>query len=218
MAGLLGEIFGTADVAKRRLRDFMANPALGAQQALGNLNDKARNINEMTSAAAMEGVDYGPASQRLGGLLADAYGPVGMITPASRPALSAMTKEQFLGKPKIVGMADAKDLKPKVWQGVMDAPSQPFLGGKYEVRMLPDAAVVFDKGRPIASYNSNSTLVVDPKYRKQGIGEELVYQQRTTFPAPAQAETRNKVSQRIQENVWDRIQRELYAMRPSLLD
>lgn len=78
MAGLLGEIFSAADVAKRRLRDFMANPALGAQQVLGNLNDRARVLNEMTAAAAREGVDYGPASQRLGGLLADAYNPVGL--------------------------------------------------------------------------------------------------------------------------------------------
>lgn len=85
MAGLLGEIFGTADAAKRRLRDFLANPALGAQQALGNLNDRARNLNEMTAAAAREGVDYGPASQRLGGLLADSYNPVGMFIGPSSP-------------------------------------------------------------------------------------------------------------------------------------
>ena len=86
MAGLLGEIFGTADAAKRRLRDFMANPALGAQQALGNLNDRARNLNEMTAAAAREGVDYGPASRRLGGLLADAYNPMGLTVFHGSPA------------------------------------------------------------------------------------------------------------------------------------
>jgi hypothetical protein len=85
MAGLLGEIFSTADTAKRRLRDFAANPLLSAQQALGNLNDRARNLNEMTAAAAREGVDYGPASQRLGGLLADAYGPVGMFIGPTSP-------------------------------------------------------------------------------------------------------------------------------------
>ena len=79
MAGLLGEIFGTADVAKRKLKDVMANPLLSAQQFMGNVNDRARNLNEMTAAAALEGVDYGPASQRLGGLLADAYNPMGII-------------------------------------------------------------------------------------------------------------------------------------------
>jgi hypothetical protein len=78
MAGLLGDIFGAADTAKRKLRDVVANPLLSAQQFLGNVNDRARNLNEMTAAAALEGVDYGPASQRLGGLLADAYNPVGM--------------------------------------------------------------------------------------------------------------------------------------------
>jgi hypothetical protein len=51
---------------------------LSAQQFVGNLNDRARNLNEMTAAAALEGVDYGPASRRLGGLLADAYNPMGI--------------------------------------------------------------------------------------------------------------------------------------------
>jgi hypothetical protein len=98
MAGLLGEIFSTADTAKRKLRDVAANPLLSAQQALGNINDRARNLNEMTAAAAMEGVEYGPASQRLGGLLADAYGPVGMTMRAPGkafdPRFDARAKEQ----------------------------------------------------------------------------------------------------------------------------
>lgn len=98
MAGLLGEIFGTADVAKRKLKDVMANPLLSAQQFMGNVNDRARNLNEMTAAAAREGVDYGPASQRLGGLLADAYNPVGMTMrvpgKAFDPRFDARAKEQ----------------------------------------------------------------------------------------------------------------------------
>ena len=98
MAGLLGEIFGAADTAKRKLRDVAANPLLSAQQFLGNVNDRARNLNEMTAAAAREGVDYGPASQRLGGLLADAYNPVGMTMrvpgKAFDPRFDARAKEQ----------------------------------------------------------------------------------------------------------------------------
>jgi hypothetical protein len=85
MAGLLGDIFGAADTAKRKLRDVVANPLLSAQQFVGNINDRARKLNEMTAAAALEGVDYGPASQRLGGLLADAYNPVGMFIGPSSP-------------------------------------------------------------------------------------------------------------------------------------
>lgn len=85
MAGLLGEIFGTADVAKRKLKDVMANPVLSAQQFFGNINDRARNLNEMTAAAAQEGVDYGPASQRLGNLMAEGYNPVGMFIGPTSP-------------------------------------------------------------------------------------------------------------------------------------
>jgi hypothetical protein len=85
MAGLLGDIFGAADTAKRKLRDVVANPLLSAQQFMGNMNDRARNLNEMTAAAAREGVDYGPASQRLGGLLAEGYNPVGMFIGPSSP-------------------------------------------------------------------------------------------------------------------------------------
>ena len=98
MAGLLGDIFGAADTAKRKLRDVVANPLLSAQQFVGNMNDRARNLNEMTAAAAREGVDYGPASQRLGGLLADAYNPVGMTMrvpgKAFDPRFDARAKEQ----------------------------------------------------------------------------------------------------------------------------
>jgi hypothetical protein len=86
MAGLLGDIFGAADTAKRKLRDVVANPLLSAQQFVGNMNDRARNLNEMTAAAALEGVDYGPASQRLGGLLADAYNPMGITVFHGSPA------------------------------------------------------------------------------------------------------------------------------------
>jgi hypothetical protein len=88
MAGLLGDIFGAADTAKRKLRDVVANPLLSAQQFMGNMNDRARNLNEMTAAAALEGVDYGPASQRLGGLLAEGYNPVGMFIGPSSPMFS----------------------------------------------------------------------------------------------------------------------------------
>jgi len=80
MAGLLSEIFSAGNVAKRKLTDLLGNPLESAQQILGNMNDRARVLNEMTSAAAREGVAYGPASQQLGGLLSEAYNPVGMTT------------------------------------------------------------------------------------------------------------------------------------------
>lgn len=83
MAGLLGQVFSAGNVARRKLTDLLGNPVLSAQQIVGNLNDRARVLNEMTSAAAQEGVNYGPASRQLAGLLAEAYSPVGMVAPRS---------------------------------------------------------------------------------------------------------------------------------------
>jgi len=59
---------------------------LSAQQFVGNINDKARNLNELTAAAAREGVDYGPASQQLGGLMAEGYNPMGLTVFHGSPA------------------------------------------------------------------------------------------------------------------------------------
>lgn len=86
MAGLLGEIFSAGNVAKRKLTDLLGNPVLAAQQFVGNLNDRARNLNEMTAAAAREGIDYGPASQQLGGLMAEGYNPMGLTVFHGSPA------------------------------------------------------------------------------------------------------------------------------------
>lgn len=86
MAGLLGQIFSAGNVAKRQLRDLLGNPVLSAQQFVGNLNDRARNLNEMTSAAAREGMDYGPATQRLAGLMAEGYNPMGLTVFHGSPA------------------------------------------------------------------------------------------------------------------------------------
>jgi GNAT superfamily N-acetyltransferase len=131
-----------------------------------------------------------------------------VITEETLPILKAMTKEQFLGKPKIVGKSDAADLKPVELKSLQNVEQVPFLD-KYTAKFSEDGAVVFDKDKPIASYNFGDTLTVDKKYRGQGIGEELVYQWRTSYPAPAVASTRNKMSQALQEKVWERIQKDI---------
>jgi hypothetical protein len=86
MAGLLGDIFSAGNVAKRKLADLLGNPVLSAQQFVGNINDKARNLNELTAAAAKEGVNYGPKSQQLAGLLAEGYNPMGLTVYHGSPA------------------------------------------------------------------------------------------------------------------------------------
>jgi GNAT superfamily N-acetyltransferase len=84
------------------------------------------------------------------------------------------------------------------------------MGGKYSVKMSEDGAAVFDGDKVVASYNFGDTLVVNPKYRKRGIAEELVYQWRSRYPDVAKAKTRTKVSQNVQEKVWERIQNEKF--------
>jgi hypothetical protein len=70
------------------------------------------------------------------------------------------------------------------------------------------AAVYNAKGEVVASYSSGDTLVVNKKYRRQGIGSELVYQWRMQNPNSKTAATRTKKSQALQEKVWDRIRSE----------
>jgi len=86
MAGLLGDIFSTVDTAKRKLTDLLGNPVLSAQQIIGNMNDRARVLNQLTAGAAQERELYGPKSQQLANMIADAYNPIGMIVYHGSPA------------------------------------------------------------------------------------------------------------------------------------
>ena len=83
----LADIYSAADSFKRRLSDAARNPGESLQQMLGYANDRARVLNEMTSAAAQEKELYGPASQALAQKLADAYNPVGMTVFHGSPHL-----------------------------------------------------------------------------------------------------------------------------------
>ncbi len=152
MAGLLGEIFSAGNVAKRKLTDLLGNPVLSAQQFVGNLNDRARNLNEMTSAAAREGMDYGPATQRLAGLMADAYNPVGMVS-----------KRQFQ-----TAVQDASDI---FGQGAKRIKyTDPNSGGVIDVLQRPDGSA------------SVLGLEVPEAMRGQGIGQSLQSQVMQDFP------------------------------------
>lgn len=83
----LADIYSAADSFKRRLSDAAMNPGASLQQMLGYANDRARVLNEMTSAAAQEKDLYGPATQALGQKLAEAYNPVGMTVYHGSPHL-----------------------------------------------------------------------------------------------------------------------------------
>jgi hypothetical protein len=165
---------------------------------------------EETINAAMNVAPFAPAVGRLASRAVRATEgmPVGMSIKSVGDDIFNLSKQEFLGKPRITKNANAADLKPIELTTLKDVEPQPFMGGKYQIKMNEDGAVVLDKGKPIASYNFGDTLVVDKPYRKSGLAQELVYEWRTTFPAPAVAEERTKASQAIQEKVWERIQNE----------
>ena len=119
-----------------------------------------------------------------------------------------MTREEFLGKPRITTNANAADLKPKAVRGMAEQPAEPFAVGGFTARYHDGDAAVYDGDKVIASFNFGDTLTVDPKYRRRGIAEELVYQVRTRNPNVPPAAERTKVAQKIEEKVWERIQRE----------
>ena len=129
-------------------------------------------------------------------------------------AFDGMTREQFLGNPKITSPRNADLLRPRLLRSVESSPEEPFYAGAgLTAKYSEDGSAVFDGGKLIASYNFGETLVVDRKYRRRGIGEELVYQWRVRNPEAKTADERTKAAQSLQENVWDRIQRELKAVR-----
>ena len=88
MASPLASIFSKVDSAKRSLLDILTNPVESAQQIVGNANDRAGVLNQLTGQVAgqtRDSIKAGgslmpdtPESQQLTQMMADAYNPVGM--------------------------------------------------------------------------------------------------------------------------------------------
>ena len=152
MAGLLGEIYSAGNVARRKLTDLLGNPLLSAQQFVGNINDRSRALNELTASAAQEGINYGPASQQLGGLMAEGYNPVGMV---SKNKLQTVVQDAS----EIFGQG-AKRIKY----------TDPNSGGVIDVLQRPDGTA------------SVLGLEVPEAMRGQGIGQSLQSQVMQDFP------------------------------------
>lgn len=119
-----------------------------------------------------------------------------------------MTREQFLGRPKIV--VDQPTSLAKVKFG--DGRPEPFLNGTYKAVFTRNGAMVYDGVIPIAHYvgGEASVLFVNPNYRKRGIALELMYQRAIRYGRLV-ARSRTAISQTIAVKVWDRIQTELKA-------
>lgn len=95
----LADIYSTINSLKRRGADFIQNPVLGAQQMVGNANDQARALNQLTAESAQEGLSYGPKTQQLSAQLGEAFNPTGMTVKWS-PAFHGTTKDFVEFNPK----------------------------------------------------------------------------------------------------------------------
>ena len=148
---------------------------------------------------------------------------VKQLTKPNLLAFENITKSEFLGKPAITKVGNARFLFPSLLIMHDDCPRQPFLNAYRTRHFLPDrgltavydksGAAVFDGDKVIASYHFGDHLVVDRAYRREGIGAELVYQFRTRYPDTPPAKTRTKASQALQVKVWHRIEMDMLQLK-----
>jgi hypothetical protein len=106
MASPLASIFSTVDSAKRSLLDILTNPVASAQQIVGNANDRAGVLNQLTGQVAgqtRDSIKAGgslmpdtPESQQLTQMMADAYNPVGMVLAHGGKSAVLKPAKEFL--------------------------------------------------------------------------------------------------------------------------
>jgi hypothetical protein len=124
-----------------------------------------------------------------------------------------VTKIDFLGKPIITKNANASYLKPMLLKSMEKRIKEPFMQGKYEAVYTKNGIAVLDENVVVGSYHFGDTLVVDKKYRRQGIAFEMVYQFRTRFPNIKPSKSRTKASQSLQIKVWEKISSEITIIK-----
>lgn len=128
--------------------------------------------------------------------------------PKGKRKARELTKEEFFGNPRIYSPSKEQlnETPKKVYDKTLKEPLQSFMG-KYQIRKGSNQYVVYDGDKKIATYSSGDNLVVDKKYRNQGIGEELVYQYKTEVDPFPQSVSRTKEVQKIYERVYNRIKK-----------
>jgi hypothetical protein len=81
----VADIYSTIGSLKRKGADFIQNPIESAQQMVGNANDQARALNQLTAESAQEGLSFGPKTKLLASQLAEGYNPTGMTVYHGSP-------------------------------------------------------------------------------------------------------------------------------------
>jgi len=79
MPGLLGDVLPWVYSKGNKLRGLLSDPLAGVENAIADADTRAGGLLELSRASAQEGLNNGPATGALIGLLADSYNPAGMI-------------------------------------------------------------------------------------------------------------------------------------------
>lgn len=200
MPGLLGDIFSAGNVVKRKLADLLGNPMLSAQQILGNANDRARVLNELTAAAAQEKDLYGPKSQQLAGLLAEVYNPIGMTVYHGSPAKTGLLDYRIEHRPMTVegGASRLHDAGTVFGEDVYGKNALQYFGSGLsgektsldilkKVRGNPDAEITIYRGVPegVNAINKGDWVTLDPKMAEEYgnvISKKVKARDITTWP------------------------------------
>jgi hypothetical protein len=210
--GLLGAATVNPLMARQIAAQRAANPRPDVTDLMGygpTWQSYLQNMNTNLQAQLPQLTDSGEQMALKGYGMLGNLGLLGMTSKLSKPLaagpFAGVTREQFLGHPKITSDRNADRLRPYSPKSVEAAPAEPFLGGKYTAKFDDAGVAIYDGDKVIGSYDKWHTLVVDPKYRRQGIGEEMVYQWRSRHPDAPTAQHRTKAAQSLQEKVWERV-------------
>lgn len=159
MSGLLGGVlpwvYSQGDTAKRKLRGLLDDPLGTLQQTVGHANDRAGGLLDLTRQAGAE-PGFGPATRKLGGLLGDAYSPVGMVVGPSGTIAAKVTnlKGEKVPAPTTFYRgetpgADRVLTKDANWDAALFAADNPYAARLYganvtEIRAKPGANIVYE--------------------------------------------------------------------------
>ena len=166
----LADIYSTIGSLKRKGSDFIQNPVLGAQQMVGNANDQARALNQLTAESAQEGLSYGPKTQELARRMADSYSPIGMSEyKGSHKAPNANVYGAFLHDLTQILPSDVYSASGKRLYGIGDAlTDSQWRIAALKARNKPDAPIDIYRAVPkgVKEINHGDWVTTSHNYAK----------------------------------------------------
>lgn len=171
---------------------------------------------ELTQAVKAKGFDGIVATYEDGSINVIAFDPAQVSIVDKKTATNNKPFKEWMGNIKTLPQSNSKYLTVTDYKSTGDAPLEPFMEGKYTIRkgfseyrkhFSEDAPIVrmgfytvYDGDKAIASMHPGS-LVVSPKYRKQGIGTALAKEFMKDYPDYRPVSVSNK-SKRVFERAF----------------